>query len=165
MGAFVAIGDHALDLSRAAATRVFDGTAAEHGLLDGAAALNSFAGAGRDAHTALRERVIEVLTDASLEVRLAPFLEPISALSMGLPTAVGDYVDFYSSLHHATNLGRLFRPDGEPLLPNWRHLPVGYHGRSGTIVPDGADIVRPCGIRLVDGAPQYGPTAALDIEL
>ena len=90
---------------------------------------------------------------------------PIDELTMGLPVAVGDYVDFYSSLHHATNLGRLFRPDGEPLLPNWRHLPVGYHGRSGTIVADGADIVRPSGLRLVDGTPEHGPTGALDIEL
>ena len=84
---------------------------------------------------------------------------------MQLPVVVGDYVDFYSSLHHATNLGRLFRPDGEPLLPNWRHLPVGYHGRSGTIVADGTDIARPSGLRLVDGEPRYGPTNALDIEL
>ena len=65
--------------------------------------------------------------------------------SRGLPFAVGDYVDFYSSLEHATNLGRLFRPDAEPLLPNWRHLPVGYHGRAGTVVVCGTPIVRPCG--------------------
>ena len=70
---------------------------------------------------------------------------------MLLPVEIGDYVDFYSSLHHATNLGRLFRPDGEALLPNWRHLPIGYHGRSGTVVADGTDIARPSGLRLVDG--------------
>ncbi len=84
---------------------------------------------------------------------------------MLMPVAVGDYVDFYSSLHHATNLGRLFRPDDEPLLANWRHLPVGYHGRSGTIVGDGTPIVRPCGLRPIDGTLRYGPSAALDIEL
>jgi fumarylacetoacetase len=76
---------------------------------------------------------------------------------MTLPVAVGDYVDFYSSLHHATNLGRLFRPDGEALMPNWRHIPIGYHGRSGTVVASGTDIVRPSGHRLVDGEPITRP--------
>ena len=109
--------------------------------------------------------MIELFTDPVHEAPLSPSLMPIDELTMGLPVAVGDYVDFYSSLHHATNLGRLFRPDGEALLPNWRHLPVGYHGRSGTIVADGADIVRPSGLRLVDGTPEHGPTGALDIEL
>ena len=64
-----------------------------------------------------------------------------------MPFEVADYVDFYSSLHHATNLGRMFRPDAEPLLPNWRHLPVGYHGRAGTVVPSGTPVRRPSGQR------------------
>jgi fumarylacetoacetase len=84
---------------------------------------------------------------------------------MRLPVVVADYVDFYSSLHHATNLGRLFRPDGDPLLPNWRHLPVGYHGRAGTVVVSGEDVPRPHGLRVVDGEPVEGPSNALDIEL
>ena len=67
----------------------------------------------------------------------------LGAVELHLPFAVADYVDFYSSLHHATNAGRIFRPDGEPLPPNWRHLPVGYHGRAGTVVPSGTPIVRP----------------------
>jgi fumarylacetoacetase len=71
-------------------------------------------------------------------------------------------VDFYSSLHHAINLGRMFRPDAEPLLPNWRHLPVGYHGRSGTVVPSGTPVRRPRGQRP---GPEFGPTERLDIEL
>ena len=79
----------------------------------------------------------------------------------GLPIEVADYVDFYSSLDHATNLGRMFRPDAEPLLPNWRHLPVGYHGRAGTVVPSGTPIRRPSGQRR----PEFGPSARLDIEL
>jgi fumarylacetoacetase len=78
-----------------------------------------------------------------------------------LPVAVGDYVDFFSSLEHATNLGRMFRPDvAEPLLPNWRHLPVGYHGRAGTVVVSGTPIPRPHGQR-----PSFGPSELLDIEL
>jgi fumarylacetoacetase len=84
-----------------------------------------------------------------------------------LPFAVADYVDFYSSLEHATNLGRLFRPEAEPLLPNWRWLPVGYHGRAGTVVPSGTPIRRPRGQRKAADAaePSFGPSARLDIEL
>jgi len=86
---------------------------------------------------------------------------------MQLPFEVGDYVDFYASEHHATNLGRLFRPDSEPLLPNWKHLPVGYHGRAGTIVASGTDIVRPSGQRKAPdaAAPSFGPSQRLDIEV
>jgi fumarylacetoacetase len=86
---------------------------------------------------------------------------------MRLPFAVADYVDFYSSLEHATNLGRMFRPDAEPLLPNWRWLPVGYHGRAGTVVVDGTGVRRPRGQRRTPGAdvPSYGPSQRLDIEL
>jgi fumarylacetoacetase len=84
-----------------------------------------------------------------------------------LPFAVADYVDFYSSLEHATNLGRMFRPDAEPLLPNWRHLPVGYHGRSGTVVVSGTPIRRPQGQSKPPDtdAPVFGPSRRLDIEL
>jgi fumarylacetoacetase len=84
-----------------------------------------------------------------------------------LPFEVGDYVDFYSSLEHATNLGRLFRPDAEPLLPNWRHLPVAYHGRAGTVVVSGTPVVRPCGQAKApdDADPGFGPSSRLDLEL
>ncbi|HZS31239.1 MAG TPA: fumarylacetoacetate hydrolase family protein [Gaiellaceae bacterium] len=84
-----------------------------------------------------------------------------------LPFEVADYVDFYSSLEHATNLGRLFRPDQEPLLPNWRWLPVGYHGRAGSVVVSGTDVVRPSGQRKApdEDAPTFGPSRRLDFEL
>ncbi len=84
-----------------------------------------------------------------------------------LPFTVADYVDFYSSLEHATNLGRMFRPDQEPLLPNWRWLPVGYHGRAGSVVVSGTDVVRPLGQRKApdEGAPTFGPSRRLDFEL
>lgn len=84
---------------------------------------------------------------------------------MRLPFTVNDYVDFYSSLEHASNLGRMFRPDADPLPPNWRHVPIGYHGRAGTVVVSGTPIGRPSGQRLADGTPVFGPTQALDIEL
>ncbi|MES1248788.1 MAG: fumarylacetoacetate hydrolase family protein [Actinomycetota bacterium] len=88
-----------------------------------------------------------------------------SAPSLLLPFAVADYVDFYSSLEHATNLGRLFRPGADPLLPNWRRLPVGYHGRSGTVVVSGTDVRRPSGQLADGGEPVYAPTRRLDVEL
>ncbi len=96
--------------------------------------LNAFMALGPDAWRETHERV-RVLDGPRVEGELL------------LPFAVADYVDFYSSLEHATNLGRLFRPDGEPLLPNWRWLPVGYHGRSGTLVASGTPIRRPHGQR------------------
>ena len=83
---------------------------------------------------------------------------------MPLPFTVGDYVDFYSSRYHAENVGRIMRPDTEPLLPNWTHLPVGYHGRSGTVVVSGTDVVRPHGQRRGSDGPQFGPSGRLDIE-
>jgi fumarylacetoacetase len=84
-----------------------------------------------------------------------------------LPFEVADYVDFYSSLEHATNLGRMFRPDQEPLLPNWRWLPVAYHGRAGSVVVSGTDVVRPRGQRKApdEDAPTFGPSRRLDFEL
>jgi fumarylacetoacetase len=92
---------------------------------------------------------------------------PLAHATLSLPFEVADYVDFYSSLEHATNLGRMFRPDQEPLLPNWRWLPVGYHGRAGTVVVSGTDVVRPRGQLKPSGAygPLYAPTTRLDVEL
>jgi fumarylacetoacetase len=88
--------------------------------------------------------------------------QPLEGAELSMPLEVADYVDFFSSIHHARNLGRMFRPDGDPLMPNWRHLPVGYHGRAGTVVPTGSAIVRPSGQR--PGA-IFGPSERLDIEL
>ncbi|MBA3349740.1 MAG: fumarylacetoacetase, partial [Actinobacteria bacterium] len=83
-----------------------------------------------------------------------------------LPVEIGDYVDFYSSIEHASNMGAMLRPGGEPLLPNWRHLPVGYHGRAGSVVVSGTPVVRPRGQTLPDGGPPaFGPSAMLDFEL
>jgi fumarylacetoacetase len=87
---------------------------------------------------------------------------PLERAELSMPFEVADYVDFFSSIHHARNLGRMFRPDGDPLMPNWRHLPVGYHGRAGTVVPTGSAVVRPSGQH--PGA-VFGPSERLDIEL
>jgi fumarylacetoacetase len=92
---------------------------------------------------------------------------PLEQCEPLLPFTVADYVDFYSSLEHATNIGRMFRPDSEPLLPNWRHLPVGYHGRAGTVVESGTPVRRPRGQFKSPGAeaPAFGPSTRLDLEL
>ena len=160
--AWVAIGDQALDLAAAHAAGLLDMVDPDH---VHAEHLDALLALGNDHVRSVRDRVRSLLTDRSVADRLDGALAPLGAVEMRVPVSAGDYVDFYSSLHHATNLGRLFRPDGEPLLPNWRHLPIGYHGRSGTLVADGAEIPRPNGLRLVDGEPRFGPTAALDIEL
>jgi fumarylacetoacetase len=115
--------------------------------------LNPFLAAGRPKWEAVRERILAVLEAGSVD------LEPLDA-APELPIAIGDYVDFYSSLEHATNIGRMFRPGGEPLLPNWRHLPIGYHGRAGSVVVSGTPIARPQGQR-----PGFGPTRELDVEV
>ncbi|MCK1796680.1 fumarylacetoacetase [Streptomyces sp. XM4193] len=106
--------------------------------------------------------------DAGEEIhdRLLPLLRPLAEVELHLPFEVADYVDFYASEHHATNVGRLFRPDGEPLTPNWKHLPIGYHGRAGTVVVSGTDVVRPHGQRKAptEEVPSFGPSRRLDIE-
>jgi len=116
--------------------------------------LNAFMALGRDAWL-----------EAAAEIR--GYDGPEARGDALLPFEVADYVDFYSSLEHATNLGRLFRPDAEPLLPNWRRLPVGYHGRAGTVVASGTPIRRPRGQRKPPDAaePSFGPSRRLDIEL
>ncbi len=143
------VGDGVLDLSAAGLGSVFE-----------AATLNPFLALGRAAWEDTLERVDQLVTGGAE-------LLPLAEVTSHLPVEVGDYVDFYSSLEHATNLGRLFRPEAEPLLPNWRHLPIGYHGRAGTLVVSGTSIVRPCGqAKEPDGAvPSYGPSRRLDIEL
>ncbi len=119
----------------------------------------TFAGAGLNAFLALGRATWEA-TRAALIAQLdgAPRF-PLRDAALSLPIAVGDYVDFYSSLEHATNVGRMWRPD-DPLPPNWRHLPIGYHGRAGSVVVSGTPISRPHGLR-----PTFGPTEELDVEL
>ncbi|MQY04370.1 fumarylacetoacetase [Actinomadura macrotermitis] len=157
----VAIGAYVLDLAGLAADRLIE----DHGWF-AADTLNAFMAAGRDAWQANRARLTELLTDRSNRPQVHPHLIPRADVELLRPFRVADYVDFYSSEHHATNVGRIFRPQGDPLLPNWKHLPVGYHGRAGTVYPSGTPIVRPCGQRKApaDAAPSFGPSLKLDIE-
>jgi fumarylacetoacetase len=159
----VRIGDHVLDLAPVA--EIGDPASALAAAWR-TPSLNAFMAMGRQQWTVAREWITEVLRHDVHRARTAPHVHPLAEVELHLPIEVGDYVDFYASEHHASNVGRIFRPDQEPLLPNWKHLPVGYHGRSGTVVPSGTDIVRPCGQRKAptEDAPTYGPSRRLDIE-
>lgn len=121
---------------------------------------------GPDTWASTRTWLTELIADDSKAEALAPFVHDLDEVTLHLPFAVADYVDFYASEHHASNVGRIFRPDGEPLTPNWKHLPIGYHGRSSTVVVSGTDIRRPQGQRKApsDAAPSFGPSIKLDIE-
>jgi fumarylacetoacetase len=151
----IAIGDHVLDLASAIDDEVF-----------AARSLNGFMAEGPRRWREVRDRVTGLLTDERHRAVVEPALFPLARVELTLPFEVADYVDFYASIDHATNLGRMFRPDQEPLAPNWRHLPVGYHGRAGTVVVSGTPIVRPSGQSRSagDDAPAFGPSRRLDIE-
>lgn len=160
----VAIGDRVVDCSLLVRERLLD----DESLLD-ARTLNDFLARGRGAWSALRSRLQRIFgEDAPAEEReiVEHASTPRALVTMHLPIAVADYVDFYSSIEHATNLGRILRPAGEALLPNYRHLPIGYHGRAATIVVDGTPIARPNGQTKApnDDAPRFGPTRMLDFE-
>ena len=153
------LGDRVLDLAALAA----DGPLDEDPALFAQPSLNAFMASGRETWARVREALRTLTAGPDAELATVA-LEEAELL---LPIAVRDYVDFYSSLEHATNVGRMFRPDAEALLPNWRHLPVGYHGRASTVVVSGTPIRRPRGQHLAPGAdaPAFGPSARLDIEL
>ncbi|MEV0631586.1 fumarylacetoacetase [Nonomuraea wenchangensis] len=139
--------------------KVLDLTAALHDEVFAAPSLNPFMARGRAAWRDTRALIQEKLTsDLSVVER---HLIPLAQVELHMPVEVADYVDFYCSLEHASNVGRMFRPDAEPLMPNWRHLPVGYHGRSGTVVVSGTPVRRPQG-QL--GAGVFGPCGKLDVE-
>jgi fumarylacetoacetase len=149
----IAVGDRVLDLG---------GLTEDPVHLSGS--LNNFMALGPRAWRDQREQVVDWLTQPSCRRVVEPHLLPRAEVRMHLPVEVADYVDFYSSRHHAENLGRMFRPDSPPLTPNWQHLPIGYHGRAGTVAVSGTPVVRPCGQRKEDDGPAFGPSRRLDIE-
>lgn len=173
VGVGVAIGDEILDLSAVAALGYFEGLSKELPALTGreiftTSSLNRFIACGPMVWRAVRLRIQELLSARNNEMArfASQVLRKRATTELLLPVEVGDYTDFYSSIQHATNVGKLFRPDN-PLLPNWRHLPIGYHGRASSIVVSGTEINRPHGQVLPPGAevPVFQLTNALDIEL
>ena len=165
----VAIGDQVLDVAAVAREGLLDTLPRELLAVCQSHALNALMALGRPALTALRARLSLLLRegDAAPEAGArARLLVPQADAVMHLPAVVGDYSDFYASVHHATNVGKLFRPD-HPLLPNYKWIPIGYHGRASSLVPSGTPVLRPAGQRKAPDAvaPTVGPSQSLDYEL
>lgn len=156
----VAIGDRIVDLAETAAHGDFDGLNLPDLSVFSQSTLNAFIGLGKPYWRAVRARVSDLLQAGEAA------LVDQSAVTMLLPVEIGDYVDFYSSEEHATNLGKMFRDPKNALLPNWKHLPVGYHGRTSSIILSGHDIHRPRGqINPTNQNPEFSLTRQLDFEL
>ncbi|MFD9863514.1 fumarylacetoacetase [Streptomyces alboflavus] len=158
----VRIGSYVLDAGAAAAA-----LGSPYVSLLAQPTLGPLLAAGRRTWSDVRRALTAWVTVPAHRDAVRPLLHPLSDVTLHLPFEVADYVDFYASEHHASNLGRMFRPDAPtPLTPNWKHLPIGYHGRSGTVVVSGTDVVRPTGQRKTpaDTAPVFGPSTKLDIE-
>lgn len=163
----VAIGDQIVDLAAVAAAGLFPGDAAVAAEAGAQPQLNALMALGQPAWSALRLALSRALREgASEQAALQACLLPQAEAEYGLPARIGDYTDFYTSVHHATNIGKLFRPDN-PLLPNYKWVPIGYHGRASSIGISGQAFKRPQGQTLAPGAsePQFGPSQKLDIEL
>ncbi len=166
------LGDWAIDLSSLEQLGYFSGISLPLGTFS-SEALNAFISTGRPVWKAVRERLSSLLSvdgDSSLRDHLShrsEVLIPLDKVEMHMPVMVGDYTDFYASREHATNVGMMFRDPSNALLPNWLHLPVGYHGRSSTLVASGTPVIRPNGQRKGpnDPDPVFGPSTKLDFEL
>ncbi len=163
----VAIGDQILDVDLCRKLGLLGGAAADAASACGLSSLNALMALGPDAWTALRAALCQLLSTGDRRAEnTAKALVPMAEAEMLMPAAVGDYTDFYCSIHHATNVGSMFRPDN-PLLPNYKHLPIGYHGRSSSLMASGTPVRRPRGQSKADDAamPSYGPSRLLDYEL
>jgi fumarylacetoacetase len=165
----IAIGDQILNLQACACDGLFSSLPEPILRACGAELLNPLMSLGRESWSALRSRVTELLdanrSNEEMREHVVRCLIPMRDAKMMLPAQIGDYTDFYASIHHATRVGKLFRPDN-PLLPNYKYLPIGYHGRASSIVTSGTEIRRPSGqIKIADAEPFYGPSRALDYEL
>ncbi|WP_259648165.1 fumarylacetoacetase, partial [Pseudomonas syringae] len=166
----VAIGDRIFDLRAATEAGVFQAPAAEVAEVASRDQLNDFLALGAAARQALRAALLQLLDEDSPQrdrlQGLAGLLLPMSECTLHMPARVGDYSDFYVGIHHALNVGKLFRPDN-PLLPNYKYVPIGYHGRASTLCPSGTAVRRPSGQTLAAGqdVPAFGPCQRLDYEL
>ncbi len=165
----VAIGDQILDLRRCVRARLLEGLPKLVAHACTASRLNYLMGLGPNAWGALRRRITELLAESvneDVRQRVAGLLVTKSDVEMRVPADIGGYTDFYASIHHATRVGKLFRPDN-PLLPNYKYVPIGYHGRASSIVVSTTDIRRPCGQTKgpTVAEPVFGPSRSLDYEL
>jgi len=162
----VAIGSHIVDLAGLAASGLVEGDALAAAQAASGTTLNPLLGLGAGPRRALRRRLSDLLSDPGQRDSVTPLLHAAADCSMQLPAQIGDYTDFYVGIHHATNVGKLLRPDN-PLLPNYKYVPIGYHGRASTIRPSPTPVIRPHGqIKGPDAtAPELGASRRLDYEL
>jgi fumarylacetoacetase len=162
----VAIGNAILDLKALAGSGLLTGDALVGGEAAAGATLNPLLALGAVPRRALRRKVSELLSDPTCQAGVSRMLHDAADCEMHLPATIGDYTDFYVGIHHAMNVGRQFRPDN-PLLPNYKHVPIGYHGRASSVRPTGFPVTRPDGQRKAPDAtePVYGPSQRLDYEL
>jgi fumarylacetoacetase len=163
----IAIGDRILDLSAAIKAGVFEGESQKAAEATSGEALNSFLALGAGPRRSLRARLSELLTSgSSKQAKLETCLHAASECTMHLPTCIGDFTDFYAGIHHARRVGKLFRPD-TPLLPNYKYVPIAYHGRTSSIVTSGTPVRRPTGQTKAPDAsePTFAPIRRLDYEL
>jgi len=167
----VAIGDRILDLQTALEAGLFVGDAAVAAEAASREQLNHFFALGASGREALRTALLHLLDEhseqqATMQALGEALLVPMNHCELHLPAHVGDYTDFYVGIHHAQNIGSFFRPDN-PLLPNYKHVPIGYHGRSSTLCVSGTPVRRPNGQTLPEGqeTPSFGPSKRLDYEL
>jgi fumarylacetoacetase len=163
----VRIGDEVLDLSLLRASGLLQGQALSAAEAAGAGTLNAFFELGAGPRRALRAALHSLLVhDATHQETLASFLAPVASVENLLPARIGDYTDFYAGIHHAANVGAIFRPDN-PLLPNYKWVPIGYHGRASSVKVSGTPFKRPYGQLKVPDAdePVFAPTRLLDFEL
>jgi len=163
----VAIGDQIVDMAAAVQAGVFSGDALAPAQAAAESTLNSLMGLGPQRLSHLRKALSNALqTGSAQEAALKTCLVPQADAEYTVPARIGDYTDFYTSVHHATNIGKQFRPDN-PLLPNYKWVPIGYHGRSSSIAISGQSFPRPRGQTMPPGAesPSFGPCKRLDIEL
>jgi fumarylacetoacetase len=162
----VAIGDQILDLAACRAIGLLQELSEPLQSACSASTLNPLMALGRTASLELRHHLSQLLQAGNAHPAASQILVPLAAAALGLPAAIGDYTDFYASIFHATNVGKLFRPD-QPLLPNYKYVPIAYHGRASSIVPSGTPILRPQGQRKrpEDSVPTFAPAQMLDYEL
>ncbi|HMC39297.1 MAG TPA: fumarylacetoacetate hydrolase family protein [Acidimicrobiales bacterium] len=146
-------GGDVLDLAR------YEGLDVGREVFEGGS-LNPLMALGPDAWSLTRRQILERVADQPASVT-----RPVEGVRLIMPVAVGDYADFYASRSHVEAMGRMLRPGEDPLPPAWLHLPIGYHGRAGTVIVSGDPVYRPSGIRPGDHGPEYGPSARLDVEV
>ena len=161
------IGDQVLNLYQLSQTGFFKGIVADNDVFN-QSSLNAFIALGKPVTNEVRTRLQETLSNEHSPLRnQSNLFVPFRSVSMQLPVNIGDYTDFYSSIEHATNVGKMFRDPENALLPNWRHIPIGYHGRASSIVISGTPVKRPNGqTKPADSdVPVFGPTKRLDFEL